>query len=147
MAITRRRMPVPPDTVFAVLADGWRYADWVVGAKRIRSVDDGWPAPGTRIHHSVGAGPFELKDTTSCLEVDPPGRILLEARAWPAGTAEVDITVRAVDGGCEVVMEEEPLRGPARRIHNPVLDALIHVRNVEALRRLAKVAEGTYASS
>jgi hypothetical protein len=42
------------DRVFAVLADGWLYPLWVVGASRMRDVDPGWPAEGTKIHHSVG---------------------------------------------------------------------------------------------
>lgn len=49
-----------PGQVFAVLADGWLYPLWVVGASHMRQVDEGWPAVGTRIHHSVSPWPLPL---------------------------------------------------------------------------------------
>src|SRR5205823_1407725 len=64
MSVTRRQVAASPEQVFAVLADGWLYASWVVGAARIRDVDDGWPSPGTKIHHSIGAWPVFLHDTS-----------------------------------------------------------------------------------
>ena len=140
MATTRMSMPHSPDAVFAVLADGQRYAEWVVGAKRIRGVDEGWPALGKRIHHTVGIGPLTIDDTTACLEVDPPVRIVLEARAWPAGKARVTMTITPEPGGSEVVMDEVPTGGPAKTLFNPVLDGLTHLRNLESLRRLKAAA-------
>jgi hypothetical protein len=38
---TRKVIDTTPDRIFAVLADGWTYASWVVGAAHIRDVDDG----------------------------------------------------------------------------------------------------------
>jgi hypothetical protein len=32
-----------PDRVFAILADGWTYSDWVVGTAHIRDVDRDYP--------------------------------------------------------------------------------------------------------
>lgn len=136
MATTRMTLPHPPERVFAVLADGWRYAEWVVGAKRIRAVDDGWPSPGARFHHSVGLGPLHIDDDTLCEEVDPPGRIVLQARAWPAGKARVTIEVSPVPEGSEVVMREAPIAGPAKTIDSPPLHLLVNLRNRESLRRL-----------
>ncbi len=42
-----RRIEAPPGAVWAVLADGWLYATWVVGASRVRDVfpDAGEPVP------------------------------------------------------------------------------------------------------
>jgi hypothetical protein len=40
----RRRFSCSPEQVFAVLHDGWIYPVWIVGASRMRDVDDGWPA-------------------------------------------------------------------------------------------------------
>jgi uncharacterized protein YndB with AHSA1/START domain len=57
MSTTTRTIHATPDAVFDVLADGWSYSQWVVGASRVRDVTDGWPAEGTHIHHSVGPGP------------------------------------------------------------------------------------------
>ncbi len=41
-----RRVDAPAEAVWSVLADGWSYANWVVGAARVRDVDPGWPAQG-----------------------------------------------------------------------------------------------------
>jgi hypothetical protein len=49
-----RLVDASSEDVMAVLIDGWTYAEWVVGASRIRDVDKDFPAPGARIHHSVG---------------------------------------------------------------------------------------------
>ena len=38
-------------------------------------------------------------------------------------------------------MEERPLEGFARRFDNPVQRAALTVRNIESLRRLARIAE------
>jgi uncharacterized protein YndB with AHSA1/START domain len=142
MPVVRRRTTAPPDAVFAVLADGWRYADWVVGAKRIRHVDDAWPAPGSRFHHKVGLGPVEIKDSSVSEAVDPDHAISLRVRAWPAGTARVRIVLESTpDGGTEIVFEERPLEGLARSLDNPLLRAVLTLRNVESLRRLARIAE------
>ena len=54
--------PAPPQAVFAVLADGWLFSSWVVGAARGRAVDAGWPKPGARIHHSFGVWPVMVTD-------------------------------------------------------------------------------------
>ena len=65
MSTNQRRFQCSPQSVFAVLADGWLYATWVVGAARIRAVDPQWPAEGSSIHHSVGSWPLLLDDTTT----------------------------------------------------------------------------------
>ena len=94
-ATVRRRMPVAPEDVWSVLADGWSFGTWVVGACRIRSVDSDWPAAGTGIEHSVGAWPALLDDHTVVEESDPPRGLVLHARARPLGEAKVP----PADGG------------------------------------------------
>lgn len=139
MAVTRRRMPHPPSAVLALLADGRRYADWVVGAKRIRAVDSTWPEVGSEFHHTVGVGPLSTSDTTEVLSFTrPDGPVVLKARAWPTGAARVTIACEPTPEGCEVVIDEVPLEGPMRSVQNPVLDGLIHLRNVESLRRMER---------
>ena len=61
-------MPVPPEAVWGALADPGGYGYWVVGSKEIRDADPGWPAPGSRFHHTIGFGPFALDDHTQALE-------------------------------------------------------------------------------
>ncbi|MEX2291399.1 MAG: SRPBCC family protein [Mycobacteriales bacterium] len=141
MAITRRFMRgVTPTQVFDVLRDGRSYGHWVVGTRTIRAVDAGWPAEGSRLHYTVGYGPLRKDDETVSCAYGPDTRLELEAHAWPAGTARVVLQAEPGDGGTRVSIEEEPLRGWARRLHNPAADVLIKVRNVESLRRLEQQA-------
>jgi hypothetical protein len=147
VAMNYRPMSCTPADVFDVLADGWLYPSWVVGASRMRSVDAGWPAVGSALHHSVGVWPLLLNDSTSVLEWTPPRHMLLKARGWPLGEAHVAIDVRQRPGGCIVRITEDAVAGPARFVPRPVRDALVHARNVETLHRLAYLAEGGAAKS
>jgi hypothetical protein len=141
MSTTTRHLKCRPEDVFDVLADGWSYATWVVGAARIRDVDGDWPAAGSRIHHSVGAWPVLISDVTAVEEVDEPRLLRLRARAWPTGEARVVIRCEPDAGGTLVTMEEWVVSGPADLVPQPALDPLLHARNTEALRRLAYLAE------
>jgi uncharacterized protein YndB with AHSA1/START domain len=136
-----REFSCPPDRVFAVLADGWLYPTWVVGASRMRDVDESWPEEGATLHHSVGVWPALLDDSTSILEWNPPTYVRLKARGWPAGTAEVRLTVEASSAGSLVTIEEDAVEGPALLLPKPLRAAAIKVRNVETLKRLAFIAE------
>ena len=140
---TRRRVVVAsPDHVWAVLSDGWLYPLFVVGATRMRAVDAGWPAVGTRLHHSVGTWPVMVDDITEVLESDAPRRLKLRARAWPAGAAEVELLVVPHVDGTEVTIVEDAVSGPGLLVPKVVRDAQLALRNDETLRRLAFVAEG-----
>lgn len=142
MSRTVAYVKAPPSDVFAVLTNPYSYAYWVVGCKRIRSVEDTWPAPRSAFHHTVGVGPMATNDETRVVRIDPPRMLELQARAWPAGQARVTLLVEGSGGGSRIEMIEEPTAGPARWMHNPVLDAAAHARNTVALRRLRRVAEG-----
>jgi len=129
--------------VWDVLADGWSYAGWVVGASHIRAVDDGWPKPGTRIHHSVGPWPLVIQDTTEIVRCEPPGLLELDARLWPVGAARITFTLRARSVlVTEVRMTEVVARGPSAFLPRVAQDLLLIPRNRESLRRLAALAEG-----
>jgi uncharacterized protein YndB with AHSA1/START domain len=139
----QRRFKCSPEQVFAVLNDGWTYPLWVVGASRMRDVDDGWPAPGTRLHHSFGVWPALIDDTTEVLELEPGKRLVLEARGWPIGKARVEITVEANgDGSSLVRITEDATGGPVQLVPEQVRLATIDFRNRETLRRLSYIAEG-----
>ncbi len=130
-----------PTDVWSVLADGWLYGLWVVGASRIRQVDDTWPEPGSRIHHSVGSWPFVIDDTTHVVSRDPEHSLVLQARAWPSGEASVDITIEDSPGGAVVTMVEDASHGPALLIPGLVRRAVLDWRNTESLRRLGYLIE------
>lgn len=142
MATNTRRMRCAPQDVFRVLQDGWLYPSWVVGATRMREVDDAWPRPDAELHHTVGSWPFVLDDTTRSVEWDPPHRMRLIARGWPFGEADVTIRVRSDVDGCVVRIDEEPRSGPATLIPRFLTTPMLRVRNAETLRRLAYIAEG-----
>lgn len=137
----QQRFNCSPEEVFAVLHDGWTYPVWVVGASRMRDVDDGWPAPGTKLHHSFGVWPLVIDDNTEVLEIQPGQRLVLEARGWPVGKARVDITVKADGDGSLVSIDEDVTDGPAKLVPEPIRVAGIDIRNRETLRRLAYLAE------
>jgi hypothetical protein len=141
----RRQFMCSADQVFDVLADGWLYPLWVVGASRMRSVEPDWPAVGAKLHHSSGVWPLLINDDTEVLSYDRPRSMLLQARGWPAGEARVEITVQPVPTGCMVGIEEDATSGPAQLIPKPVRQPLIDARNRESLRRLAFLAEGRRA--
>ena len=142
MSRTTRLIHATPEQVWAVLADGWLYPLFVVGAARMREVDDSWPAVGARLHHSVGSWPLMIDDTTSVLEVEEDRRILLLARGWPAGQAHVEILLEPSDTDTLVTMVEQATGGPGALIPKAIQDPQLHLRNIEALRRLAFLVEG-----
>jgi len=129
------------DQVWEVLADGWLYPLWVVGAARMREVDDHWPAVGARLHHSVGSWPVMLDDQTTVVEATPPSRLVLHARALPFGTAEVVLEVEAVGAGARITMSERAIAGPGALVPGPFQSPILSWRNAEALQRLGYVVE------
>jgi hypothetical protein len=135
-----------PDQVWDVLADGWLYPLWVVGATRMRAVEDNWPEVGSRLHHSAGVWPLVINDDTEVLAASPRTMMKLRARGWPLGEAEVVITLTPVGAHTRVDIEEDAVSGPGAMLPKPLRDPMIKVRNVETLRRLAFVAEGRAAS-
>lgn len=141
MAENVRRMHASPEKVWQVLSDGWLYPVWVVGASRMRDVDDEWPAAGSRLHHSVGVWPALIDDNTEVIDSVPNRSLTLRARAWPVGAAEVIIRLQPVGDETEVTIVEDAVSGPGRLVPQPVLGPTIKWRNTETLRRLAFLAE------
>jgi hypothetical protein len=141
-AVVRRRIAAAPGEVWSVLANGWLYPSWVVGASRMRDVEGSWPSPGSRLHHSVGLWPLLLDDRTEVVVCEPQRRLRLEAHAWPGGAADVLIEIEALDGGCEVSIREDATTGPAKLVPGPLRQLAMVPRNRETLRRLAFLAEG-----
>ncbi|HWO68430.1 MAG TPA: SRPBCC family protein [Umezawaea sp.] len=131
-------IPRTPDQVFAVLADGWSYAGWVVGATHIRDVDHLWPEVGTRIHHSVGAWPLQIEDETVVKAVEPGKSLELHAKLWPVGTAWIRFELTpTTSGGTRVTMAEKAISGPGSLLPGPAQSVLLVPRNKETLKRLA----------
>jgi uncharacterized protein YndB with AHSA1/START domain len=142
MAVVKRRIDAPADRVFAVLADGWVYSGWVVGASHMRAVGADWPAVGSRLFHASGTWPATVNDQTAVEAVEQDRRLVLLARGGFMGAARIEMTLRPdPGGGTVVVMDERPVDGPGRWAHNPALDRVLAWRNRESLSRLAVLAE------
>jgi len=146
--VVERTIAADAETIWAVLADGWLYPTWVVGASRMREVDRDWPEIGSRLHHSVGNWPLLLDDQTLVLECRPWRLLRLEAHAWPAGAAEVRIELDPqADSSTLVRIQEDASDGPATFVPRRARQLAIVARNREALQRLAFIAEGRAAGS
>ena len=142
MALNEIHIDTPPERVFEVLADWRGYGYWVVGSRKMRGTDPGFPAAGTRFHHQVGIGPLHLDDHTQVLEVHQPRKLVLKAKARPfLGTAVVDLTLEAKDGGTHVTMREDPGDALTAFVFQPITHLLVRGRNVESLKRLKELAE------
>jgi len=131
---------VPRERVFAILADPDRYAEWLVGTARVRDADAAWPAPGARLHHSIGAGAVTLDDSTEVLECDAPERLLLLARLGPLGSFRVELVLRADGETTHVTMHEAAVDGVSK-LAEPVTGAVVGLRNAMSLGRLKELAE------
>jgi polyketide cyclase/dehydrase/lipid transport protein len=130
-----------PSSVWRVLADGWLYPLWVVGASRVREVDETWPDTGSKIHHSVGLWPAVVDDDTEVTSCVSGSLLSLRARAWPGGSADVTIQVTAEGAGARIRMEEDVANGPARLAPRFLRTPALQWRNRESLRRLAWLSE------
>lgn len=143
--VVRRTVNAPPEAVWAVLADGWLYTAWVVGASRMRDVEDHWPAVGAKLHHSFGVWPAVLDDETQVVTSEPHHRLELIARGRPAGEAHVEVTLwPAGTDRTEVSIVEDVASGPGKVVPVSLRQPPIAMRNSEALYRLALLAEGRW---
>jgi uncharacterized protein YndB with AHSA1/START domain len=140
MARTSIDIDAPVEAVFDVLADAGAYGSWVVGSKEVRDAEPHWPAAGATFHHTQGTGAATVKDTTTVIEAQPPNHLVLEVRARPWVVNVVELSLGpAPGGGTRVWMYEHPTGGIAARVWNPALDRVLQARNLESLRRLARL--------
>jgi Polyketide cyclase / dehydrase and lipid transport len=128
----------PLERVFGVLSDPRSYGDWVPGSKAIRAADPDWPAPGTGFDHTLVIG---LADHTSVCSALAPVMLELRARARPLGSADVALHLQPEAEGTRVTMIEDPANRALSVLIGPLGHGLIKLRNVEALRRLKRLAE------
>lgn len=140
MASNERFMPVPPEAVWDALVDAHGFGYWVVGSSEIRDVDETWPAPGSRFHHTVGIRPLRVSDDTESLEARRPTLLRMRAKARPVGTAQVTLTLAPQRGGTRVRMTEHPDGLTAWLSLNPLVQLLLKGRNAESLMRLEELA-------
>ncbi|KGI68548.1 SRPBCC family protein [Mycolicibacterium rufum] len=140
--VVARDTPASRHDVWAVIADGWTYSQWVVGNSRMRAVDADWPQPGTSIHHSVGVWPLLLNDSTVVESCTPERELVLIANGRPFGKARITLRLRDLDGGgCRIEMAEIPVSPPLNWLPKQLALTAAFPRNRETTWRLAAMAE------
>ncbi|MCH5677004.1 SRPBCC family protein [Streptomyces gilvus] len=77
MAVRHRLIKVAPNAVWAVLADGARYAEWVVNTSASRPARGHWPAKNAAIRCRVRSGPLRLGDETTVRNCEEDKRLEL----------------------------------------------------------------------
>ncbi|MET9495624.1 SRPBCC family protein [Streptomyces sp. NPDC006552] len=141
MARRHRMVKASPATVWAVLSDGTRYADWVVGTASSRPVSGEWPKVGAALEYEVQLGPVHLTNETVVRHCEPGTLLELEAKAGALGTARISLQLRPWGDHCLVMVDEHPLHGAAGTLHNFGVEAVIQLRHRAMLARLARVCE------
>lgn len=141
MPVTKTTTATPKE-VWNVLAQGWQYAGWVVGASRIRAVDKSWPEAGAHISHSVGPWPAMINDDTVVEHSIPEKELILLAKVWPVAAARITLRLHEIPEGTRIEMSESAVSKPFSWIPQPVQSAALWRRNHECLLRLALIAEG-----
>ena len=141
MARNRIDVEAPPEAVFAALADPCAYPRFVVGAKRLRSYDETWPAKGSAISPDLGAGPFVLHGCTEVVDVSPPECLVEHAHLGRLGVVEIRFTIEPRPSSrSHVEIEEHAVEGPLAHLWHPLFDGITWLRNHEVLRRLKREA-------
>ncbi|MDX3613240.1 SRPBCC family protein [Streptomyces europaeiscabiei] len=141
MAVRHRLIKVSPQAVWAVLADGTGYAEWVVGTSASEPVRGRWPEVDSAIGYEVRVGPLRLRNETVVRYCEEGAELGLEARAGALGTARISIRLRPWGRYCLVIADEHPLQGVGGALHNVGVEALIQLRHRAMLARLARLCE------
>ncbi|MER7722083.1 SRPBCC family protein [Streptomyces flaveolus] len=141
MAVRHRLIKTTPQAVWEVLADGTRYADWVVGTSSSSPKRGQWPQVGAAIGYEVCIGPLRLHNETVVRRCEEGTALELEAIAGPLGTARIAIELRPWGEQCLVIVDEHPLRGAGGLLHNMGVEAMIQLRHRAMLARLARLCE------
>ena len=155
MAVRHRLIKVSPRTVWDVLADGSRYAEWVVGTSSSEPVRGQWPQVGSAIAYEIRVGPVRLGNETVVRYCEEGVELGLEGglglvdefanRAGVLGTARISVELRPWGPYCLVITDEHPLQGVGGKLHNVGVEAVLQLRHRTLLARLARLceAEGT----
>ena len=141
MATVRAHVNASPSEVYRILANGWTYTQWVVGASHMRAVEADWPAVNSKIYHAIGLWPLTIRDYTQIEKQIPDRQLLLAAQGRPFGHAKIDLRLEPREDGTEVVMREELVGKSKWLMRIAAFDALVARRNAESLARLAALSE------
>jgi hypothetical protein len=107
----------------------------------MRAVDPKWPAPGSKIHHTIGVWPFVINDETEIESSTPLEELVMLAKSRPFGGARIVLRLSDTQNGCRIEMAEVPVGGPLNLLPRRLALAAVYPRNRECLARLAALAE------
>jgi uncharacterized protein YndB with AHSA1/START domain len=141
MVTRTRTVRATPERIWDVLADGWLYGLWMVGASAVEEVDPAWPAVGAELHHLTGSWPMAIEQTTRVLESEPARRLVLGTRTRYVGESRVTLTLRPVGSGSEVRLDRELVSGVRTVVPGVLTQPLVEGWAGDTLLRLSLVAE------
>ncbi len=147
MARSEIFIDAPVEAVFELLSDPHTYPAWLVGTREIRAADQRWPARGAWFAHTIGVPPLLIKDETTVIQVLPPSRLRLRARARPLPSARVTFELQSEGDGTRLAMVEDLESWMLNLAAGPLGHAAVRARNRETLRRLKALAEGAIAGT
>ncbi|MEU3415678.1 SRPBCC family protein [Streptomyces sp. NPDC006658] len=138
MAVRHHLIKAAPETVWDLLADGNRYAEWVVGTGASHPKSGRWPEENSSIAYEVWVGPLRFGNETIVRRCQEGSVLELEILAGHLGTARFAIELRPWGEHCLVIADEHPLQGAGAVLHNVGVEALIQLRHRSMLARLAR---------
>ena len=141
MSLTTIEVAAPRERVYAVLADPYRYPEWVVGTRSVRDADERFPEPGARFSARVGTGPVSVDAVTTVLEREEPARLVLRTRARRVGAAQIELDLQERGTATLVTLRERALGDPVSRFAQTVSEPLLASRNRRSLQRLKELVE------
>ncbi|WP_405900358.1 SRPBCC family protein [Streptomyces sp. NBC_00727] len=141
MAVRHRLIEASVADVWRVLADPSRYSDWVVGTSDSQPRNGSWPEVGSSLTYTLGIGRWSVQGRTIVRRCEAPHVLELEADSGRIGTARIALEIRQWGDNALVTLDEHPLRGPAGKLHNTAIDAVIQLRHRSVLARLAQTVE------
>lgn len=138
MARNQTVVDAPRGEVFEILLDAATYPAWVAGTKRLARIEPEWPAQGSAFWIKFAGGARE--DKTEIVEVSPPERVVLRPHVRPFGITRVVLELES-RGTVTKISMHETMEWPTPTLLQVVGDILLYFRNVQALRRLKRLAE------
>ena len=132
-----------PDRVWRVVANGWLFAQWAIGAVKVCRVDDDWPSAGSSLDHAFGHGRFVLRSETRVLASTPGELLRVRTDGWPTGGSELTVTLESGPSGTILLVDELAVAGPDHVLPPAVHTMLLQWRNTQLVRGLALLAEGS----
>lgn len=134
-----------PDQVWRVLANGWLFPSWAIGATQVCKVDGDWPSADSRLQHAIGRGLFALRSETRVLASRPARMLKVLTEGWPSGGSELTVTVIPAETGTSLRLEELVV-APTNGLAPIVNTMLLQWRTTQALRGLDLLARSVEPS-